>query len=274
MAQVWLNGALLNEDQARISPADRGFLLGDGAFETMRVEAGRMRRWQRHRARLSGALGALAIPTPDWGTVEAGCDALLAASALDDAVVRLTVSRGPHGPGLFPPVDADSTVLITARPRSTPPRTMRLQIVDAPRRDRRNLSCRYKLSGYADMLMARREAVRARADMAVVMSNDGALASADSANLFWMRRGQIMTPGLQTGCLPGVARSALIEAVRGMGLSVEEGCFEPSYLFEAEAVWVTNAVLGAVAVVALNDQSLPDPRTDCAWVFALAAAAD
>ena len=64
MTVVWLNGALLARDEARISPADRGFTLGDGLFETMRAVGGRVLHLPRHMARLKRSLGEIRIAMP------------------------------------------------------------------------------------------------------------------------------------------------------------------------------------------------------------------
>jgi len=273
MTRVWLNGALVDADTARLDPDERSFLLGDGAFETCHAVMGQVRLWPRHVTRLTHTLAEMAMAAPDWKALETGAQSVCRANGLDDAVVRVTVSRGAQGGGMTPALNTPPTVLITAKPRPKPPAGVTLQILDAPRRDVRNLSCRAKVTGYADMLMARREAQRAGADMAVVLSVQGDLSSADSANLFWMRDGRIFTPELATGCLPGVQRAALLAAAQEMGLSVVEGRFAPSDLFEADVVWITNAALGAVPVRAINGQPLADPRVSFGPVFALAATA-
>ncbi|MBL4544488.1 MAG: aminotransferase class IV [Oceanicaulis sp.] len=102
MTKLWLNGEMLDADAARIDPSDRGFLLGDGAFETLRYEAGELRRWPRHSARLQGALQHIEIPCPDWNLLHDAATKLCQANALERAMVRMTVSRGPSGAGLAP----------------------------------------------------------------------------------------------------------------------------------------------------------------------------
>src|SRR5262245_40689973 len=88
---VWVNGERRGAEGPHVSAHDRGFTLGDGAFETMRVWNGAAFRLERHLARLERALGVLAIPVPPalgaWVV-----NAIAAAPA--DAAVRLTVSRG------------------------------------------------------------------------------------------------------------------------------------------------------------------------------------
>lgn len=120
--KVWLNGALVPAEEARIDPADRGFTLGDGLFETIRVAAGRPRHLDRHLARLAGGAADLGIPLP-MGELEiaAGIASLLAETGVAEASVRLTLTRGPAPRGLLLPDAPRPTLLATAAPASPPP---------------------------------------------------------------------------------------------------------------------------------------------------------
>jgi Branched-chain amino acid aminotransferase/4-amino-4-deoxychorismate lyase len=91
---VWLNGALVRD--ARIDPADRGFTLGDGVFETIRAAGGAPRHLDRHLRRLRAGLDVLGftLALDDRALAEAMAS-LLAADGLADASLRLTVTRGP-----------------------------------------------------------------------------------------------------------------------------------------------------------------------------------
>ena len=273
MSVVWLNGACVRADAARIDPADRGFLLGDGAFETMRYEAGDLQRWPRHRARLQEALTALEIPSPDWMALERAAAELCQEQGLEAALVRLTVSRGPLGGGMSVSRNGAPTVLMTAKDLPQRPATLSASWVKDARRDARNLSARHKLTGYADMLGARRAAQRAGAERALVLSSDGHVSSADSANLFWVRQGVVFTPSLACGCLPGTTRAALIEALKARDVSVIEGEFEPSALLDADWAFITNAVSGLVPVSRIETQTFTLPTADTALFQAICAAA-
>ena len=270
---VWLNGKLLPLEQARIDPADRGFLLGDGAFETLRFEAGGIQRWPRHQDRLERALSALEIAVPDWKALSAAAVELCRAQGLDAAVMRLTVSRGPMGAGMTVREGIAPTVLMTAKALPERPTALSACWVETARRDSRNLSSTHKLTGYADMLGARRTAQRAGADIALVRSSDGHVSSADSANLFWVKGGAVFTPALECGCLPGTTRGALIEALHVRDVDVEEGLYEPSTLLSADWVFVTNAVMGVVPVNRIGTHAFTLPDADVSLFQAICEAA-
>lgn len=274
MTHSWLNGKFLSAQDGQISTSERGFLLGDGAFETLRLDHGHVRRWPRHAVRLTQTLQALQIPCPDLDEIRNSLDMLCNLNGVSDAVIRLSVGRGALGGGMHSETDHPPTVLLTTSHLPEPLEPLRLVTLDGPRRDVRNLSSRAKLLGYGDLLDARRQAVAQGADMALLLSTEGHLACADSANLFWMQDGELYTPDLSTGCLPGTTRAAVIEAARGQGVPVHTGAFEPECLKTAEAVWVTNAVRGAVPVCQIDAQVFEDPRDSHADVFDLARTAD
>src|SRR5690606_6833492 len=101
---VWVNGALVPPGEPVLAADDRGFTLGDGLFESMRAYGGRVFRLQARLERLRASADRLGIPVPP--DLEDAVRATLAASGLDSAAVRLTVSRGPGGEGLALPEPA------------------------------------------------------------------------------------------------------------------------------------------------------------------------
>lgn len=252
---IWLNGTLLEADQARISAADRGFLLGDGLFETMRLEAGVLRRWERHAARLKSGLATLDIPFDPGLDVPGIAAELTRRGALDTATIRLTITRGEGGRGLEGDSAAPNTA-ISASALPSPPGGLRLITLDAPRRAPLTLAAHFKMIGYGDNILARRMAKARGGDMAVLLSPEGRIACADSANLFWVTGRTIYTPALDTGALNGTTRAAILDGFARRGLHVEEGHFRQESLASAEAVIVTNATMGAVPATSLDGRPL------------------
>ena len=135
---------------------------------------------------------------------------------------------------------------MTARPRPVKPESVAL--VTTPQARRAGLeSERYKLTGYAEPLYARRLARAAGGEWGVLCSADGRdVVCADCASLFVVSEGRVLTPPVSAGALPGTARAALLEAAAASGLAVEERAVSRDLLASAEAVFVTNAVQGVV----------------------------
>lgn len=251
-SEIWIDGAYADTAQPLIGIDDRGFLLGHAAFETMRCLEGRIRRWEAHRARLECGLAYLGIERPALlDDVPHAAQQLATRLGLTDAVARLTVTAGEGGGGLFLRADIPAHVVLTLKPRPAPPDAVSVRIVDGPRRSG-SPGERFKLSGYADLIAARREAVAVGAERAIVTGPGGTLACTDCANLFWIAGGRVFTPSEESGALAGVTRSALIKAARADGLEVAEVRAGHEALMDAEAAFTTNAVEGVVAISAVN----------------------
>jgi branched-chain amino acid aminotransferase len=114
LSAVWINGKRQSASGLHLSARDRGLMLADGVFETMRAHAGTVFRLDRHLSRLGHALGRLEIPAPpelrEWVL------AALPDANDDDAGVRLTVTRGVGAPGVAPPAEAQPTVVVAVNP--------------------------------------------------------------------------------------------------------------------------------------------------------------
>ena len=228
VGHVWVDGRLLPADGRHLSVFDRGFQLGDGVFETLRVRGGHPTELAEHVARLRRSAAGLDIaaarrPRRDaWSTAS---PTLLAADGLDgptgDASVRITVSRGPfRGRGLLPPdevVAADHRDPGLARRAAARP-TISSAASTSSRRPsgatRPNPLVTLKTTSRADYVYARLEARRAGADDALFLTVDGHLSEGTTANIFLVRRSptdgrELATPSLDCAILPGTTRSWL-----------------------------------------------------------------
>jgi len=263
MTQVWLNGALMAEEQARIAPADRGLLLGDGLFETLRVDSGRPRYLDRHLARLRAGAAVLDLPVPlDDAGIAAAMAALLHARGLENASLRLTLTRGPGPRGLLPPAEPTPTLLITAAPLPPPLPPARVVVAACTRRNEHSPLSRIKSLSYLDGVLARQEAARRGADDALLLNTAGRVAEASAANLFLVLDGTLVTPPVSEGALPGVLRAAVMEA-----FAVEERAVSVADVARAEEVFLTSS-LGVRPVVAVDGR----PVETGAWTAEVAGA--
>ncbi|MCP5523424.1 MAG: aminotransferase class IV [Verrucomicrobiales bacterium] len=266
---VWLSGDLVPESNARVSALDRGFLYGDGLFETMRVWRGRIPFWDRHAARLTEGLRLLRFKDrPDATGLQRRADELLRRNAVEEGVFRLQVTRGVGARGYSPRDAGGSTVLMSTHP--------------LPRPVAGGLSCwrvvtagvrvwsgsplnRVKSTSKVLQVLARAEADDQGADEALLLNERGDLVEASGANLFWVHGGKLLTPSLEAGALPGVTRAEILRLARGLGLAVAEISAGPEALHQAEGVFLTNSVWGVVAVGELDGHRLPS----CGWVARL-----
>jgi len=264
-SHVWVDGRVMPAERPHLSAFDRGFLLGDGVFETLRVRAGRPTELAEHLARLRRSAGGLAIPLPSGldALIAGGIAELIAAEGLDgpdsDASIRITVSRGTFGGrGLLPPDESvEATIAIAAWPVTPPPtdhltRGLHL-VISSVRRDPANPLATLKTTSRADYVYARLEARRAGADDAVFLTTDGRLSEATTANIFLLRRGadaarELATPSLDCAILPGTTRSWLLDWAAHAGLRPFEGHLTAVDLAAADEAFITSSVAGVLPV--------------------------
>lgn len=244
---VWLNGKVVSEAEARIAPADRGFTLGDGVFETIRVSGGRPCRVDDHLHRLRRGMEVLRLDAPwDNDTLSSALTAVIAGQQVADGAARITVTRGPGARGLLPPADGHATVLVSAA--TVPPFALDVTAVIATITRRNALSplSRIKSLNYLDNILARQEAADRGVQEALLLNTEGRVAEATSANLFAVLDGQAVTVPVDEGALPGIARKTALEA-----LAIEERPITVQDLERAEEIVLTNS-LSVRTVVSLD----------------------
>lgn len=249
--KIYLNGIITLASEARIDPADRGFTLSDGLFETLRVRAGQPLRLAAHLSRLRDGASVLGLPVPlaDEALAEA-LTATAAANGLTEAVLRLTLTRGPAPRGLLPPDPPTPTLLITAAPPPPPAGPLRAIVATMTRRNEHSPLSRCKSLAILDNVLARREAAERGAEDAILLNSAGRLAETTISNLFLVINGQVLTPSLAEGALPGVMRAEVI-ALTG----ASETLLDPGELLRADEAFVTNA-LGIRPLLAVNGRAV------------------
>lgn len=238
---------------------DRGLLLGDGLFETLLVVDGAPVWWGEHMARLRRGCVALSLPEPDEDEAKAA-----ARQVIDDgaghprAALRLTWTAGSGGRGLDRPSMLSPRLLASLAPAPRPTKPLRLAIAQV-RRNAGSPTSRHKTLAYLDNVLARREAQVAGADEAVMLNTAGEVACAAAANIFWMEDGEVFTPALDCGVLDGLARAAVMARAAAMGAAVREVRAGAEGLGRAEAVFLTNSLMGLREAATLDGRHLKKP---------------
>jgi branched-chain amino acid aminotransferase len=274
---VWVDGHLLDARDHHLSAFDRGFQLGDGAFETLRASAGRPAELDRHLVRLRHSTDGLEIQLPDDAeiAIAAGIYELLAAeghaSPEADAAVRITVSRGAIAArGLMPAGESvPPTIVIQAWP-VTPPALGHIEdglrlVASSVRRDPANPLIGLKTTSRADDVYARLEARRAGADDALFLTIEGHLSEATTANVFLVRGDELATPGLDCAILPGTTRDWILTWAPTVGLRPIETLLTPADLGSADEAFLSSSVAGILPVTTFEGRPIgggtPGPWT-------------
>ena len=223
-----------------VAPDDRGFTLGDGLFETVLADRGRLVLWPEHMRRLVNGCEVLGLPAPDLAICEAEARRALAAAGLDGdrATVRLTWSAGPGGRGLERSSPLRPRLVVIAAPAPHDPSPVSLATVGV-RRNATSPASKLKTLAYLDNVLARREAQAAGADEALMLNTDGHLACTAAANLFWVEADRLFTPALSCGVLGGTVRAALMAE-----LEIAEVAAPREALDRAEVIFLSNSLIG------------------------------
>ncbi len=238
---------------------DRGLLLGDGLFETVLFDRGRAVLWEAHVARLTRGCAVLGYPAPKPAALADQADAAIQTAGLGDAraAVRLTWTAGSGGRGLERPATLIPRLLVSAAP-SERPRGPAALITATVRRNAGSPASRLKTLSYLDNVLARREALAAGADEALMLNGQGELACASAANLFWISGDRLRTPALACGVLDGIMRAQVLAAAAALGAPVVETQAPASALLDAQAIVLTNSLIGVRQVRLLDGQAYGD----------------
>jgi branched-chain amino acid aminotransferase len=246
--QYHVNGDLVPAEEAAVSVRDRGFQYGDAAFETLRAYGGDVFEWRAHVERLERTCETLGI---DHGVSDADLrvrvQEVLDANDLDDAYVRLSVTRGVQPGKLTPSEDVDPGVVVVAKelPRGGVEGApvwdgpAEVQTVKTRKPPDSAFPAHAKTHNYLNGILARREL--ADADEALLRDVDGNVAEGATSNLFFVDGEGLHTPGEDLPILPGITRAVVADLVKEeTDVPLYTGRYRPEDVRDAEEAFLTN----------------------------------
>lgn len=259
--KVWMNGKFVDMVDARVSIFDRGFLYGDGVFETMRSYAGAVFKLEEHMDRLFGALGLLKIKAPY--SKKYLIDAIyevLAINSLKSANIRISVTRGEGMLGIGYRDDFVPNTVIAAKELKEYPDWMYLKGVSAKvvdvRQNEYSPVTKMKSLNFLNYILARQNAKEKGFDEAILMNTTNYIAEASTSNIFLVKRNRIVTPSTDSGVLPGITRGVIIKIARRLGLDIEEDKVPYVELLDANEVFLTNSLVEVLPVTKLDSKKV------------------
>lgn len=231
---------------------DRGFLLGDGVFDTSLVINGQIVLRAQHFRRLLKACDVFG-----YAVKEAELEALADGAVPDGATgaLRLTVTRGPGARGVASSTGTSKPTLLasfTPQPVNFPAPAVRLGLSSILRNPTSPLS-RYKTLSYGDTVMAQRQARQSGYDDALFVTPDGRIACGSIANVLVRFGSRLMTPPLKDGVIAGVMRGWILENAHRGGFEVSENSLSLEDLKHADNVFLTNSLRLMLAVRSIDD---------------------
>lgn len=258
---IYINGAMVPREEARISPFDRGFLYGYGLFETMRSYGGRVFRLDRHLARLMRSAERLGIASLlDPAVLERAVQKTLEVNRLHDARIRLSVSAGEGERGLALPESGTLTIVVVAERLVLPPPQVYEKGVSAAivsvRRNSQSPLSGIKSIAYMDSLLAHSEAVAQGADEAILLNERGLVAECSTSNIFLVVGGRLLTPSAESGILPGITREVVLELADGLGLATAVGEIQLADLLDADEAFLTSSIRELVPITEVDGRPI------------------
>ncbi len=264
--QIWLDGKLVPEEEARISVFDHGLLYGDGVFEGIRAYHGRVFKLQEHLQRMYDGAHCLNLQIP-YSLEEMKEIVLetLRANELRDAYIRLVVTRGVGDLGLDPRKCPVATVFCIATSISLYPdefyRNGLTLITCATRRNAPDaLNMSIKSLNYLNSITAKLECARAGVPEGIMLTTDGYVAECTGDNIFLVYGRRLITPPVHIGNLPGITRQAVMDLAEGMGLEVREELFRIQSVYTAEEVFLTGTAAEIIPVVDVDGRQIGDGK--------------
>ncbi len=237
---------------ATVSAEDRGFLLGDGVFDTLAVHDGIPKFLNAHIARLVRHANSIGIVV-DPAVIGTAIEKSVRDFNGQDGVLRTTVTRGVAARGLWPDSVGTPTIncLVSQLDRALIGAPVTMIVNSFARNETSPLSC-IKSLGYLDHILAAREARMAGADDALFLNTKGALTCSTIGNVFILEGNNLLTPPLEDGVLDGIIRAALFENPP-LGLTVIEQTLTLKRAMAADAMMITNSIRLARPVIRLGD---------------------
>lgn len=263
MGKVYLNGKILLESKAKLSVFDRGFLYGDGIFETLRTYNGVPFLLKEHLKRLKQAGRATKIKVPTG--LEKAVESLIKAQNLKnkDFRIRLTLSRGVDKENYELKSNLTPTVLITATPinkkeiEKTVTKGIYLSTATLPSLALEGI----KSTNLLKMILAKQSTKVSGYQDILCLNKDNNITETLTGNIFLVVNNTLITPPLESGILPGITRGYIIKMAKRNSLKVAEKQIKLSNLLSCQEVFTTNSINGITPVTKIDNRKFSIGQT-------------
>lgn len=263
---IYLNGEYVPQEAAKISVFDHGFLYGDGVFEGIRAYKGKVFKLGEHIQRLFNSARAISLKIPlSPEQLREKIVEVLRKNRLQDAYIRVVISRGEGDLGLDPKKCPYSQLIIIADKISIYPEKLYEEglevITSSVRRNNPGaLDPRIKSLNYLNNILAKLEATAKGVPEAIMLNKDGYVAECTGDNLFIVERGVLITPPIWAGILRGITRDVVIDLAGKEGISFEEKVFTPFSVYTSEECFLTGTAAEIIPVTKVDGRVIGNGR--------------
>lgn len=271
MTTIYLNGAYMPIEEAKISPLDRGFLFGDGIYEVIPAYDGKMVGFGPHIDRMIEGLGALEIELnwdhDQWREL---CEQLIARNPRPQVGLYLHVTRGadtkrhhPYPKGVKPTVFAMPTDIPAA---PIPQRDKVVPYKVTSMRDQRWQRCNIKSISLLGNVMHYQQGYSQGSGEVLLFNGNDELTECGACNAYIVKDGTVITPALDHQILPGITRLIALGVLRADGsIAVEERVVTKAEVLAADEIWISSSSKEIAPVVELDGQPVGDGKPGPIW---------
>lgn len=263
---VYSNGNFVKANEAKVSIYDHGFLYGDGVFETLRAYRRCVLKFDEHVQRLYNSLKQIYMDLPIAPNLMLkAIKLLLQYNQLQDAYIRITVSRGEGPMGLDIALCPNPTVLIVAEPAHNYPSNWYQQgistvIVSHRRVPDVCMSTSIKSCNYMVNILARKESKDKGAQEAIMLNMEGYITEGTVSNIFLIKDKKLLTPSLSSGIMEGITRRTVISLAEHRNMEVIERHVSPEEIFSADECFLSNTSMEVMPVTYCDGTQVADGK--------------
>jgi branched-chain amino acid aminotransferase len=264
---IFLNDKIVKDTEGLLSTLDRGFLYGDGLFETLRTYEQKPFRLEDHVARISNSAHYFDIPFRYTSQqIRQIIEQLLTGNNLKDAYIRMTLSRGVGVNGLIPKGTCTPTFVVHAKPLITYPALLyKTGVSLITSHIRRSATCPiscHKTLNFLTNYLIKREATEKGAHDALILNTDNFIAECAVSNIFVVEKSAVITPPLKANVLPGITRKIVLDLCKENGIYVLEELFGMERILGANEVFITNSLMEIMPVSRIDGHTVGKPTPD------------
>lgn len=260
--KIWLDGKLVDKENAKISVYDHGLLYGDGVFEGIRIYSGKIFECEAHIDRLYASAKGIRLTIPiSKDEFRAALLETVKANNSTDGYIRACVTRGVGYLGISPANCAKPSVFIIADSITMYPREMYekgMAIITASiiRNHPNALSPRIKSMNYLNNILAKIEAIDAGVSEAIMLNQEGNVSECTGDNIFIVKAGTVYTPTTSDGILEGITRKVVMTLCDKLKIPCMEKSIQRHDLYVADECFLTGSAAEVVPVAKIDGRSI------------------
>lgn len=265
--KVYIDGKLLEKEDAKISVFDHGFLYGDGVFEGIRVYQGLIFKLKEHIQRLFESAHTLMLNIPlSRQELIGAIIKTLKVNNLKDAYIRLCVTRGEGDLGLDPRKCKGnaSIVIITDKialyPESLYKKGIEIITVPTIRNLPEALNPQIKSMNYLNNILAKIEAINCGFDEAIMLDNMGYVAECTGDNIFIVKDNHLYTPPQCMGTLRGITRDTVLDIASRNKIATHEHVLTRHELYISDECFLTGTAAEIIPVVKVDGRRIGEAK--------------